>query len=165
MATTYWVENAKKTNIISYYSQENRVTRDTFFSFHLCYAKTTKERALLKNQTKRRKNMLKVTDVIIDPRTLGSKLWLVDVQPTYNYVDGHRTDTITGYRYTVALPEKGLEKINVRIEGAQKLEAPNGFVEVAFRDLELYIYWSQNQPQVGARATDIYLVVSEKNKE
>lgn len=55
--------------------------------------------------------MLKITDVIIDPRTLGNKLWLVDVKPAYSYVDGHRTDTITGYRYTIALPEKGLEKL------------------------------------------------------
>ena len=53
--------------------------------------------------------MLKITDVIIDPCTLGNKLWLVDVQPAYSYVDGHRTDTITGYRYIIALPEKGLE--------------------------------------------------------
>lgn len=110
--------------------------------------------------------MLRITDIIIDPRTLGSKLWLVDVQPTYNYVDGHRTDTITGYRYIIALPEKGLEKISVRIDGEQKTDAPNGFVEVIFQNLELYIYWgAQNQPQVGARATDIQLVSSARNKE
>lgn len=108
--------------------------------------------------------MLKVTDIIIDPCTLGDKLWLVDVHPAYSYIDGHRTDTITGYRYTVALPEKNLEKIAVRIDGEQKMEAPNGFVEVTFCDLELYIYWSQNQPQVGARATDIHLAENARNK-
>ena len=109
--------------------------------------------------------MLKITDVIIDPCTLGDKLWLVDVHPAYSYIDGHRTDTITGYRYTVALPEKNLEKIAVRIDGEQKIEAPNGFVEVTFQNLELYIYWgAQNQPQVGARATDIQLVENAKNK-
>ena len=108
--------------------------------------------------------MLKITDVIIDPQALGNKLWLVDVQPAYRYVDGHRTDTITGYRYTIALPEKGLEKINVRIDGEQKMEVPNGFTEVSFCDLELYIYWSQNQPQVGARATDIQLAENARNK-
>lgn len=109
--------------------------------------------------------MLRITDIIIDPRTLGGKLWLVDVQPAYSYVDGHRTDTITGYRYTVALPEKNLEKIAVRIDGGQKMEAPNGFQEVTFCDLELYIYWgAQNQPQVGARATDIQLVENVRNK-
>lgn len=109
--------------------------------------------------------MLKVTDIIIDPRTLGEKLWLVDVRPAYSYIDGHRTDTITGYRYTVALPNKGLEKIAVRIDGEQRIENPNGFVEVIFSDLELYIFWSQNQPQVGARATDIQLAENARNKE
>ncbi len=110
--------------------------------------------------------MLRITDIIIDPRTLGGKLWLVDVQPAYSYVNGHRTDTITGYRYTVALPEKGLEKIAVRIDGTQKMEAPNGFQEVTFCDLELFIYWgAQNQPQVGARATDIQLVANVRSKE
>ena len=110
--------------------------------------------------------MLKITDIIIDPLTLGSKLWLVDIQPTYSYVDGRRTNTISGYRYTIALPEKGLEKISVRIDGGQKAEKPNGFVEVTFQNLELYIYWgTQNQPQLGARATDIQLVENVKNKE
>lgn len=109
--------------------------------------------------------MLKITDVIIDPCTLGNKLWLVDVQPAYSYVDGHRTDTITGYRYIIALPEKGLEKISVRIDGTQKTEVPNGFSEVIFQNLELYIYWGAlNQPQVGARATDIQLVENVRNK-
>ena len=65
---------------------------------------------------------MKITDLIIDPRSLGSKFWLVDVSPAYEYRDNRRTDTVTGYRYAVALPEKGLEKINVRIDGKQLLE-------------------------------------------
>ena len=28
---------------------------------------------------------MKITDLIIDPRSLGSKLWLVDVSPAYEY--------------------------------------------------------------------------------
>ena len=44
------------------------------------------------------------------------------------------------------------------------MEVPNGFTEVSFCDLELYIYWSQNQPQVGARATDIQLAENARNK-
>ena len=78
---------------------------------------------------------MKITDLIIDPRSLGSKLWLVDVSPAYEYQNNKRTDTVLGYRYAVALPEKGLEKI-----------------------LEVFIYWSQGQPQVGAKATGIHLV-------
>lgn len=103
---------------------------------------------------------MKITDLIIDPKSLGSKLWLVDVTPAYEYKDNRRTDTVTGYRYAIAMPEKGLEKINVKIDGKQLMEAPDGFVEVRFEGLEVFIYWSQGQPQVGAKATGIQLVNS-----
>ena len=68
------------------------------------------------------------------------------------------TDTVLGYRYTVALPEKGLDKINVRIDGDKLMDAPDGYAEVRFDGLEVFIYWSQGQPQVGAKATGIHLV-------
>ena len=101
---------------------------------------------------------MKITDLIIDPRSLGNKLWLVDVTPAYEYQNNKRTDTVLGYRYAVALPEKGLDKINVRIDGDKRMEAPDVYVEVRFDDLEVFIYWSQGQPQVGAKATGIHLV-------
>ncbi len=101
---------------------------------------------------------MKITDLIIDPKSLGNKLWLVDVAPAYEYKDNRRTDTITGYRYTVALPEKNLDKINIKIDGKQLLEKPDGFVEVNLTGLELFVYWSNGQPQVAAKATGIALV-------
>ena len=101
---------------------------------------------------------MKISDLIISPKSLGDKLWLVDVSPAYEYKDGKRTDTVLGYRYTVALPEKGLEKINVRIDGDKLMDSPDGYVEVRFDGLEVFIYWSQGQPQVGAKATGIHLV-------
>ena len=116
---------------------------------------------------------MKITDLIIDPRSLGSKLWLVEVSPAYEYRENRKTDTVLGYRYTVAMPEKGLDKINVRIDGdkrmdahslaetdidAFRMDAPDGYAEVRFDGLEVFIYWSQGQPQVGARATGIHLV-------
>ena len=101
---------------------------------------------------------MKITDLIIDPRSLGNKLWLVDVTPAYEYQNNKRTDTVLGYRYAVALPEKGLDKINVRIDGDKRMEAQDGYVEVCFDGLEVFIYWSQGQPQVGAKATGIHLV-------
>lgn len=100
---------------------------------------------------------MKLTDLIIDPSSLGSKLWLVGVTPAYEYKDGRRTENIVGYRYSVALPERNLEKINVKIDGKQLMEAPDGFEDVVFDGLRLFIYWSQGQPQVGARATGIHL--------
>ena len=65
---------------------------------------------------------MKITDLIIDPRSLGNKLWLVDVTPAYEYQNNKRTDTVLGYRYAVALPEKGLDKINVRIDGDKLMD-------------------------------------------
>lgn len=101
--------------------------------------------------------MIKIGNLIIDSRSLGSKLWLTDVIPAYEYRDGRRTENIVGYRYTVALPERGFEKINVKIDGKQLMDAPGGYEEVIFDGLEIFIYWSQGQPQVGARATGIRL--------
>ena len=101
---------------------------------------------------------MKITDLIIDPKSLGQKLWLVDVIPAYEYKEGVRTDNLVGYRYAVAMPEKGLEKINVRIDGQQQVDKPSGYAEVRFTGLELFIYWGNGQPQVGARATGISLV-------
>lgn len=101
---------------------------------------------------------MKINDLIIDPRSLGNKLWLVSVIASYEYKDGRRCDNVTGYRYSVALPEKGLEKINVKIDGAKLLDAPeSGYVEVKFDNLELYFYWQNGQPQVAAKATGISL--------
>ena len=94
---------------------------------------------------------MKLTDLIVSPKSLGDKLWLVDVSPAYEYKDGKRTDTVLGYRYSVALPEKGLDKVDVRIDGQQQTEAPNGYVEVRF-------YWSKGDYHVGAKATGIHIV-------
>ena len=102
---------------------------------------------------------MRIQDLTIDPRSLGSKLWLVDVAPAYEYKDNRRTDNVLGYRYSICLPEKSLEKINVRVDGKQLLEKPeSGYVEVTFTGLEVFIYWQSGQPQVGARASGISLV-------
>lgn len=63
---------------------------------------------------------MKISDLIISPKSLGDKLWLVDVSPAYEYKDGKRTDTVLGYRYSVALPEKGLDKVDVRLTDSSR---------------------------------------------
>ena len=78
---------------------------------------------------------MKITDLIIDPKSLGSKLWLVEVSPAYEYQNNRRTDTVLGYRYTVALPDKCLDKIHVRIDGEKRMDNPDGYVEVRFDGL------------------------------
>ena len=105
---------------------------------------------------------MKLTDLIVSPKSLGDKLWLVDVSPAYEYKDGKRTDTVLGYRYSVALPEKGLDKVDVRIDGQQQTEAPNGYVEVRFDGLEVFIYWSKGDYHVGAKATGIHIALGRR---
>ena len=101
---------------------------------------------------------MRIQDLIIDPRSLGSKLWLVSVTPAHAYQNGQRTDVISGYKYNIALPEKSLEKVSVKIDGKQLLSAPEtGYVEVKFDNLELYFFWQNGQPQVAAKATGVSL--------
>ena len=54
---------------------------------------------------------MKITDLIIDPKSLGNELWLVEVSPAYEYQNNRRTDTVLVYRCTVVLPEKCPEKV------------------------------------------------------
>ena len=101
---------------------------------------------------------MKLTDLIVSPKSLGDKLWLVDVSPAYEYQNNRRTDTVLGYRYSIAMPEHGLDKVDVRIDGQQQMDAPDGYVEVRFDNLEVFIYWSKGDDHEGAKATGIHLV-------
>ena len=102
--------------------------------------------------------MLNIRNLKIDPTSLGEKMLLVDITPAYEYKDGRRLDTVTGYRYIVALPEHGLEKLGVKIDGKQLLEKPDGFAEVEFTGLEVFAYEAQGKTQISARATGIQLI-------
>ena len=103
--------------------------------------------------------MLNIRNLRIDPASLGAKKLLVDVIPAYEYKDNQRTDKVTGFRYVAALPEHGLEKIGVRIDGRQLLEKPEtDFPEVSFDNLEVSVYVSNGQPQVTAKASGIQLI-------
>ena len=102
--------------------------------------------------------MLNIRDLKIDNASLGRKMLLVEVVPAYEYKDKQRTDTIAGYRYVVCLVDHHLEKLNVRIDGAQLMEQPDGFVEVEFEGLEVRGYEAQGKVQFTAKATGIFAV-------
>jgi len=101
--------------------------------------------------------MLNIRDLRIDPLSLGKKKLLVDITPAYEYKDGKRTDTLTGYRYVVALPEHALEKLSVKIDGKQLMEKPDGFAEVEFTSLEVGAYETKEGVRFTAKATGISL--------
>lgn len=99
---------------------------------------------------------MKLTELCIDvKRTFGDKLWVVDVTPAYEYKDGHRTENIQGYRYETVLPGHKMDKISVRIDGPALLEPPNGYYEVAYDGLEVFIYWTNGNYAVDAKATGV----------
>ena len=102
--------------------------------------------------------MLNIRDLKIDNASLGRKMLLVEVVPAYEYKDKQRTDTISGYRYVVCLVDHHLEKLNVRIDGPQLMEQPDGFVEVEFEGLEVRAYEAQGKVQFTAKATGIFAV-------
>ena len=100
--------------------------------------------------------MLNIRDLKIDAvATLGSKKLLVDVVPVYEYKNNQRMDKVVAYRYVVALPERVFEKIGVRIDGPQLIDAPDGFVEVTFHGLELAAYETGGKVNIIAKATGI----------
>lgn len=109
---------------------------------------------------------MKLVDVKIDSQaTTGGKTALTDVQPVYDYADGVRTNNVVAYRYTVALIERGYEKLAVKIMGAQLLDAPEdgNYPLVQFSGLEIYVYWTSGGYQVGARATGVSVVTAAKH--
>lgn len=67
-----------------------------------------------------------------------------------------RTDTVTGYRYIVALPAHGLEKLGVRIDLENSiLDKPDEFAAVISRALTCVFYESQGHAMLTAKATGI----------
>lgn len=103
--------------------------------------------------------MLNLSELIIDPRSVGTKLFLVGVKPVYNYENGHRvSDEIVGFKYEIALPEKHMEKLSVRIDGACLMDEPDSFREVMLEGLQLSLYWTPNGHQIKATAKSIKAV-------
>ena len=105
--------------------------------------------------------MFKSSDISVDVvKTFGSKLWLVDVAPSYEYKDGEKTQNVTGFKYTVALPERNLEKISVKIPGKQLVNRPEGYVECKFTNLEAGVYLQDKILNISAKADSIALVAN-----
>ncbi len=99
---------------------------------------------------------MKVTDLVISPKSVGQHLILTSVRPAYEYANGSRTDSISGYRYDIVMPDRAYEKLTVKIEGEPQINLDEGeSIEVIFEGLELFIYWLNGMYNVGARATGI----------
>lgn len=93
-------------------------------------------------------------------KTVGKNPVLVDVAPSYVYENGKRTGEVSGFKYTVALPDKAFEKLTVKIDGECKLEKPDDrhYPVVIFDGLEMRPYWTPDGYKVSATAKNIRAV-------
>ena len=73
---------------------------------------------------------------------------------------GERTDKIIGFRYVIALPAHGFEKLSVKIAGDQQIELPDGeeYIPVEFDGLDIRVYEAGGHAQLTASATGIHAV-------
>lgn len=100
---------------------------------------------------------MEIQDLKIDANaTVGKKLLLTEVLPSFKYEKGTRTDEVSGFKYVVAMAERHLEKLSVKIDGDLQLEMPeNDYPLVKFDGLELSIYKIANEYRVAAKAKSI----------
>lgn len=105
----------------------------------------------------RKEDNMNIQDLIIDANaTVGKKLLLTEVLPSFKYENGKRTDEVNGFKYVVAMAERHLEKLSVKIDGDLQLEMPeNDYPLVRFEGLELSVYRIANEYRVAAKAKSI----------
>lgn len=96
----------------------------------------------------------------IHPASLGNKLLLTAIEPYYKYVNNVKTNEICGYKYIVALPEYGFDKLAIKIQGDKQLDCPtDDFVAVEFTSLEIKVYSLDGRaPRLTAKAEAVKVV-------
>lgn len=116
--------------------------------------------------------MLKITDLRIDPHSLGDKfLFSGEITPAYDYKDWHKTNNINGYKYGVVLPNLKFEKINIKVP-IEKKPAPlfdilsdepiPAGIELGFKGLNVGTYFSNGTINITASAEDVFLIDNKK---
>jgi len=102
-------------------------------------------------------------------RTLGNTFWLTDVSPYYDRdINGKRGPNIEGYSYEIVLPDRGYDKLKVRIAGKQLMPSPadedNGKVKVTFDGLDANPYVRDGWIQLSLKATGIKEATQRQDK-
>lgn len=114
--------------------------------------------------------MLKITDLRIDPSSLGDVFLLADISISYDYLNGERTTNINGYKYSVALPSLRFEKINIKVPLLKQSHPlfdinsekpiPTG-IKVGFKNLDVKTYFNNGNINVTASADEVYIIEKE----
>lgn len=108
--------------------------------------------------------MLKLTDAIVDPATIGEHFLLSSVTAIKEYVNGSATDRIIGYRYNIILVDKKYSEFTVKIEGPKLLDAnEDSCIPVTFDGLEVHVSWSNNGNVLIGTAIGIHAVQESRN--
>lgn len=90
-----------------------------------------------------------IPKVMVSPETLGDRLRLYGIHPSYEYKNGQKTTNLLGYTYLVACSGLNGEQLGVRIPGKQLLGQSSIDHLVAFDGLDLRIYPSYERGLQG----------------
>lgn len=85
---------------------------------------------------------MRITNLIIDPKSLENKFRLVDIAPAYAYKGNRRTHSMTGIAMPLPYPKKGWRKSTLELMAKSFLTPPDRYAEVSFSGLEVFTYWS-----------------------
>lgn len=100
-----------------------------------------------------------ISKLRIDPASLGDNLMLTDVTPVFRYENKAKTDEVVGYRYVVACPALGLEKVGIKVNGDKRMNKPvEGFPIVTFIGMEIKLYVINGNANITATAKDVKVV-------
>lgn len=107
--------------------------------------------------------MLKITDLCIDPKSLGQTMLLADISPSYEYKDGARTENLIDYDYDIVLPAHKMEKLRVKVLNKTPLIDIEKGEEIPVGNWEVGSYFSKAQGEsVTAKADNISFVPSKQ---
>jgi hypothetical protein len=109
---------------------------------------------------------LRLNDLVINSeKTFKNNFLLADISPSFTYIDGKRSDTQEGWKYTVVLPALKLERLIVKVSNntplidLEKEEIPVG-IQVKFDNLVTSAYFSNGNIGISAKADNISFVSS-----
>lgn len=106
-------------------------------------------------------NTITFGGLVIDNHCFGNTMLLNRITPYYVYENDQKTNKICGYKYSVVLPGRNFQTLDVKIAGDRPLiqiPAHVDFVSVKFTDLEAKLYYDNNHRiQVSAKAAGIRL--------
>ena len=113
-------------------------------------------------------NNVGLSGLLIDNRCFGETMLLNRIVPYYAYVNDQKTDKIMGYKYSVVLPGKGFQTLDVKVESDKPLvqiPVDADYVAVAFTDLKVKLYYdNDHRIRMSAKAADIRLATWKADK-